>query len=191
MNVAGKFAEWARGFFLITEEHIYQYSCEQISNTEQKTLEEVKIEFSDRHQELFEASWNLQKLKKFPVEEICIYGKCVSFSEHYYSLNVFNYENGANVIHQLSYPIDHPNIIQDGTQMFLEQYGNLYNDGYGSGNPFCHEYEFEGNGYGVCIEDYSHKKLYGYYGQHFLDGSGVGKSEESYEVFYGVYRAGL
>lgn len=60
----GKFEKWANSFLLITPEELT--NSKTIGNC--KTLEETKMAFSNEYQALFEASWNLRKLKSFPIE---------------------------------------------------------------------------------------------------------------------------
>jgi len=56
-----EFIDWAKSFLLITEEHIEEFSLDG------QTLEQAKMKFSDKHQALFEASWNLRKIHNHPV----------------------------------------------------------------------------------------------------------------------------
>lgn len=61
-----EFIDWAKSFLLITEEHIEEFSLDG------QTLEQAKMKFSDKHQALFEASWNLRKIHNHPVFNIFI-----------------------------------------------------------------------------------------------------------------------
>jgi len=60
-----EFTEWATSFLLI--------SWTEINNSKTLfsglTLEEAKMAFSNEYQKLFEASWNLIKLEKFPIKD--------------------------------------------------------------------------------------------------------------------------
>lgn len=188
---------WATGFLLISDD---MFNLWLTDNVEQKqegylgigkpkiiyylpmTLEKAKMKFSDAHQKVFEASWDLRELKKFPVEDVCIPDMGVTFSDSHNSKNVCFFEDGTPKPSPGNYRIGHPNLAHDGTKFYQEYYGDSYDGGSGYGNPFfCfkdgHASSHCSHGYGTPVYHCSESDYWGCYGLEYEDGTGSGTGQ--------------
>lgn len=119
-----EFLTWALSFILITEEMTTWFDVYR------KTMEEAKMEFSNIHQELFEASHNIRKIKLFPIENSWPkdfegnYLSVFQLESDYGSLREMEGSYGVFLKHTLSTTISYPN----------NEYGvpDEYGDGWGS-----------------------------------------------------------